>query len=105
MLVFCMLAGSSNITHMSTTDWLGFIGISLILIAYFLNVIGKLENKNLIFILLNLGGAGMACLAAILLKFLPFVILEGAWAIVSLVALLKYIRMLRLSGKSNAFEK
>ena len=75
---------------MNNIDWIGFIGVFQILLAYILNVIGKLTNKDFTFILLNLAGAGMACLASILMAYLPFIILEGVWAIVSLIALLKY---------------
>ncbi|MDH3321830.1 MAG: hypothetical protein OEM04_02510 [Flavobacteriaceae bacterium] len=75
---------------MNNIDWIGFIGVFQILLAYILNVTGKLTNKDLTFILLNLAGAGMACLASILMKYLPFIILEGVWAVVSLIALLKY---------------
>ena len=78
---------------MSTIDWIGFIGVFQILLAYVLNIIGKLEKKGLIFILLNLIGASMACLASILMNYLPFIILEGVWAIVSLYSLLKYKRI------------
>lgn len=75
---------------MNTTDWTGFIGVFLILLAYILNVIGTLTNKDLPFILLNFIGAGLACFASILMKYLPFILLEGVWALVSLVSLLRY---------------
>lgn len=75
---------------MSTIDWLGFVGVFQILLAYFLNVIGKISKANLSFILLNLIGAAMACLASILLKYMPFIILEAVWTLISLVSLLKY---------------
>ena len=75
---------------MKNVDWIGFIGVFQILLAYILNVIGKLEKKDLAFILLNLIGAGMACLASILMEYLPFILLEGVWAFVSLISLLKY---------------
>jgi hypothetical protein len=81
---------------MHTTDWLGFIGVFLILLAYILNEIGKITNKNLIFILLNLIGASIACLASALINYIPFIILEGVWALVSLNSLIKYLK------KSNA---
>jgi hypothetical protein len=55
-----------------------------------LNVMGKVSHKDLSFILLNLIGAGMACLSSILLNYLPFIILEGVWTIISLISLLKY---------------
>ena len=77
---------------MNIIDWIGSIGVFQILLAYFLNVTGKIATKDLSFILLNLIGAGMACLASILLDYLPFVILEGAWTVVSLISLIKYKR-------------
>jgi hypothetical protein len=75
---------------MNTIDWIGFIGVFQILLAYILNVLGKLARKDLTFILLNLFGASMACLASILMDYIPFVILEGVWAVVSLISLAKY---------------
>ena len=77
---------------MNIIDWVGFIGVFMILLSYVLNVSGKLARNDLMFILLNLVGAGMACLASILLKYLPFIVLEGAWTFVSLFTLVKYIR-------------
>lgn len=85
---------------MSTINWLGFIGVFLILLAYVLNVFNKISNKNIIFILLNLLGASAACLASILQKFIPFVFLEGVWAFISLVSLVKYF-----NKKSNLWLK
>lgn len=75
---------------MDTTDWIGFIGVSQILLAYILNVSGKLKKEDLSFILLNLLGASLACLASVLMKYLPFIILEGVWALASFIALIKY---------------
>ncbi|MBG7631698.1 MAG: hypothetical protein IZT56_14875 [Bacteroidetes bacterium] len=78
---------------MSTIDWLGFIGVFQILLAYILNVMGKLEKGHLTFILLNLIGAAMACLASILMNYLPFIILEGVWTFVTLISLIKYKKL------------
>ena len=80
---------------MNTIDWLGFIGVFLILLAYILNELGKTTNKSLLFILLNLLGASIACLASVLLNYMPFIILEGVWAIVSLYSLIKYLKQLK----------
>lgn len=77
---------------MNTIDWIGFIGVFQILFAYILNVIGKIKSSDLSFILLNLIGASMACIASILMKYVPFIILEGVWAIVSLISFMKYKR-------------
>jgi len=78
---------------MNKVDWIGSIGVFQILLAYILNVFGKSKKTDLIFILLNLFGASMACLASVLMNYLPFIILEAVWAFVSLVSLIKYFRM------------
>lgn len=74
---------------MNSIDWIGFVGVFLILLAYILNVFEKLNQNSLAFILLNLCGASLACLASILMNYLPFIILEGVWAIVSLITLIQ----------------
>lgn len=76
---------------MNYIDWIGFIGVFQILLAFILNITNKLKTKDLIFILLNLIGAGMACLASILMKYWPFIILEGVWTLASLLSLIKYL--------------
>lgn len=75
---------------MTTIDWIGFIGVFQILLAYSLNLNGKISHKNIYFILLNVFGAGMACLASILLNYIPFIILEGTWTLISIISLFKY---------------
>ena len=77
---------------MNFIDWIGFLGVLKILLAYVLNVIGKISNNSLIFIILNFIGASMACLASILLNYWPFIILEAVWALVSLYSLIKFKR-------------
>ncbi len=74
---------------MNYNDIIGTIGVSLILLAYFLTVFGWLSNKNSIFYLLNIIGAGLACYASWLIHYWPFVILEGVWCLVSIIGLLK----------------
>ncbi len=83
---------------MTTIDWIGFVGVSLILIAYVLNVLGKLSNNNLWFIILNLVGAGMACLASVLMNYWPFIILEAVWTLVSFLSLIKYMQRIQKSS-------
>ena len=77
---------------MNEVDWIGFAGVFQILLAYVLNVIGKVDKRDLSFILLNLIGAGMACYASVLMNYIPFILLEGIWAGVSLISLIKYFR-------------
>lgn len=76
---------------MTTTDLVGSIGVAILLIAFFLNLTGKLSRDSVSYILMNVIGAGMACVASVLLKYVPFIILEAAWTLVSLMSLVKYI--------------
>lgn len=82
----------TRLYKMTLIDWIGFIGVFQILLAYILNVFGKVDSKDLSFILLNLFGAGLACLASILMVYYPFIILEAVWTFVSLFSLIKYRR-------------
>lgn len=83
---------------MNTVDWIGFIGVFQILLAYMLNVIGRVTSKDLSFILLNLTGAAMACLSSVLLNYLPFIILEGVWTLISVMSLVNYLRQRRYAA-------
>lgn len=73
-------------------DWIGFTGVSILLIAFFLNLRDVIGKDSLTYILLNIIGAGIACLASVLINYLPFVILEGCWTIVSIFSLVQYFR-------------
>ncbi len=75
---------------MNTTDWIGFAGVTILLLAFFFNLIGKIESESLIYLSMNFIGAGVACLASILLNYLPFIILEASWTLVSAFGLYKY---------------
>lgn len=69
-------------------EWIGAFGVSLLLIAFFLNLFGRLRNGAWIYLALNALGAGLACYSAYLIQFMPFVILEGTWCLVALISLL-----------------
>lgn len=77
---------------MTITDWTGFIGVTMLLIAFFLNLRNVITKESLPYLLLNLIGAGIACLASVLLDYWPFIILEGCWTLVSLYGLMNYLK-------------
>lgn len=77
---------------MTSTDWIGAIGVFLILLGYFLNLSEIIKPTDLSYILLNLFGAGIACIASVILGYMPFIVLEGIWALVSLMAFIKYLK-------------
>lgn len=77
---------------MTTTDFIGTIGVSLILIAYFLNIFSLIKKDGFLFYILNILGGAIACFSSYLIKFWPFVVLEGTWSVISIIALLKSIK-------------
>ena len=77
---------------MSGPDLLATIGVSLLLIAFGLNLLKKLESNSTVYLLLNIVGAGIACFSSYLISFWPFVVLEGVWTVSSLVILINVRR-------------
>ncbi|HQW84454.1 MAG TPA: hypothetical protein PK987_08340 [Ferruginibacter sp.] len=78
--------------HLSLSDWIGFIGVAILLIAFLMNLLNKIDKNSLVYILMNVIGAGMACLASWMINYIPFIILEATWTVVSLFALVGYFR-------------
>ncbi len=72
---------------MSSADWIGSIGVALLLVAFGLNLFGRLGRRSQSYQLMNALGAGLACYASYLIGFLPFVVLEGTWSLVAVTAL------------------
>ena len=70
-------------------DIIGYFGVGLILLAYFLNLFNKIDNDSRGYMWMNLIGASLACVSSVLIKSIPFTILEGTWALVSLIALVR----------------
>jgi len=66
---------------------LGTVGVALLLGAFALSLPGLLRADRSVYLSLNLVGASLACWSSVLIGFLPFVILEGVWAVVAGVAL------------------
>lgn len=77
---------------MSLSDIVGFTGVAILLLAYLLNLLKIATNRKWVYLLLNFIGAGLACLASVMIDYMPFVILEGTWSVVSLVALLSSLK-------------
>jgi hypothetical protein len=78
---------------MSIEDWIGAVGVTLILVAFLLNLGGLLGRESRLYLLLNLVGAALACLASLLIPFWPFVVLEGVWAAAALIGLSRVRRV------------
>lgn len=74
---------------MTFSEWIGSVGVALLLAAFFLNLFGFLARTSRSYHTMNVVGAGLSCYASFLIGFVPFVVLEGTWSIVALVALLR----------------
>jgi hypothetical protein len=74
---------------MSYTDIISTIGVSLILLAFFLNTFKYVSDNSKLYFILNIVGGAFACYGSVLLNSLPFIILEGTWSVVALVGLIK----------------
>ena len=77
---------------MGLSHWIGTFGVTLLLIAFALNISKKITAESRAYLLLNLSGSALAGVSSYMIQFWPFVVLEGVWAIASLLALLKIIK-------------
>lgn len=74
---------------MALSDWIGTAGVTLLLIAFALNIAKRITPDSKVYLLLNITGAGLAGVSSYMIDFWPFVILESVWVIATLVALIK----------------
>ncbi len=72
---------------MDAANLIGFIGVALLLAAFLLNVMNPMSADGYPYAGLNFVGAALACYSSWLIAFIPFVILEGVWALVAACAL------------------
>lgn len=75
---------------MTTPDLFGTAGVSLLLLAYFLNLFKLIRQESRLYGLLNLVGSGLACYASVLIGFIPFVVLEVTWALVAIIGIVRH---------------
>ena len=79
---------------MTYNDIIGTIGVALILFAYCMNTMKVIRVNGKTFYVLNTIGAALACYASYLIPYWPFVILEGAWTLVSIYGLMRNMRIM-----------
>jgi hypothetical protein len=77
---------------MTNNDIIGAFGVGIILIAYFLNNFSIIKRNGNLYFILNIIGASIACYTSYLINYIPFVVLEGTWAIISIIGLLQNIK-------------
>lgn len=74
------------------SDIIASIGVAILLIAFLLNLLKKLQQDSVSYSVLNIVGAGFACYASWLIRFWPFVVLEGIWCLAAGAALFRLKR-------------
>lgn len=71
---------------------LGLIGFALLLLAFGMNAIGKLDRNSTAYGAMNVVGAGILSWYATTRDTPIFVVLEFSWALVALIALIRRLR-------------
>ena len=75
---------------MSWQDAGGLVGVLVILVAYAGAALGRLDPKRALSLGANLVGAGLILVSLLTASFnLSATVMEGAWALVALAALLR----------------
>jgi hypothetical protein len=72
---------------MTSGELVGTIGVTILLIAFALNLANKITPTSTTYLGLNIIGAALAGISSYMIAFWPFVILEGVWTISSIVVL------------------
>ncbi|MGI6549584.1 MAG: CBU_0592 family membrane protein [Syntrophomonadales bacterium] len=71
-------------------QWLSVLGALMILAAFALSQTGRADREDRLYNLLNLVGSAILVVIAIREVQAGFIILEGAWAVLSLYALIRF---------------
>lgn len=72
---------------------IGSAGVTLLLVAFFLNLMKALRADGWLYLLINLVGATLSCYSSYRIRFMPFVVLEGTWAAVAAIGIARKLRV------------
>jgi len=67
----------------------GSLGVGILLSAFILNLVGRLDVSSRTYAAANAVGAGLACLASVMISYVPFVVLEGTWFVAAVYILVR----------------
>ena len=77
---------------MDLATLIGSAGVTLLLLAFLLNVLRLMSAEGYSYAMLNFAGAALACYSSWLIAFMPFVVLEAVWALVAAFAIARKLR-------------
>ena len=73
----------------STLDIFGAIGLSLLLLAFFLNLIHKLRRDSYTYCFINFFGGSILAAYGMIINAVIFMILNSFWALVALFGIIE----------------
>lgn len=83
----------------SWPDLLGFVGVFLVLLAYSLQQMRRIDGNGLLYPLINFIGAALILVSLIYKPNVPAIVMEAAWAVVSIIGI---FFALRAKQKTNS---
>lgn len=69
----------------SVATVIGSVGVAILLVAFLLNLAKMLSQDSWPYLGLNVVGAALAAYSSYLISFVPFVVLEGTWTVVTAI--------------------
>ena len=81
-----------------SANTIGTIGVALLLVAFLLNLLKLQRADGYPYMVLNLVGAALACWSSLMIRFMPFVVLEGAWSLAALALLARRLAGVRAAA-------
>jgi len=73
-------------------DVIGTLGVTLILLCYFLLQIGHMSSKQLSYSILNMTGAGLILFSLYFEFNFSAVLIESFWVLISLIGIFRYLK-------------
>lgn len=94
-------AGQINNTMETVYQLVSLVGAIIILATYAARAFKYIPSNGTLDLSLNFIGGAMLCWIAVATRQLGFILLEGAWALISLVGLLRSLRLESPANVSN----
>jgi hypothetical protein len=82
-------------------DFLGLIGVGIIVVTYLFLQLGKLSSNALAYSLLNAIGASLIVLSLLVDFNLSALLMEVFWVLISLLGVYRYFRLRTLGPENN----
>jgi len=73
-------------------DFLGTVGAVLVMVAYFLLIIGRMEGRSFIYLILNALGSGLILFSLYFAFNWSAFFVEFFWLLISLVGLIRNLK-------------